>query len=137
MRILRYLTGDILLHTLAVSVVLFLVVFAGRFIRYLAEAAVGSLTGDVLLPIMLFKLPGFFEMILPLGLFIGTLLSLGRLYAESEMVVLRACGVGPGKLAIYIMVPALAVMSCVGVLSLCGDKPKNLLNPCITVCQPN
>ena len=94
MRILRYLTGDILLHTLAVSVVLFLVVFAGRFIRYLAEAAVGSLTGDVLLPIMLFKLPGFFEMILPLGLFIGTLLSLGRLYAESEMVVLRACGVG-------------------------------------------
>ena len=118
MRILRYLTGDILLHTLAVSVVLFLVVFAGRFIRYLAEAAVGSLTGDVLLPIMLFKLPGFFEMILPLGLFIGTLLSLGRLYAESEMVVLRACGVGPGKLAIYIMVPALAVMSCVGVLSL-------------------
>mgnify|MGYP003345769364 FL=1 len=118
MRILRYLTGDILLHTLAVSVVLFLVVFAGRFIRYLAEAAVGSLTGDVLLPIMLFKLPGFFEMILPLGLFIGTLLSLGRLYAESEMVVLRACGVGPGKLATYIMVPALVVMSCVGVLSL-------------------
>ena len=67
---------------------------------------------------MLFKLPGFFEMILPFGLFIGTLLSLGRLYAESEMVVLRACGVGPGKLAIYTMVPALAVMSCVGVLSL-------------------
>ena len=57
-------------------------------------------------------------MILPLGLFIGTLLSLGRLYAESEMVVLRACGVGPGKLATYIMVPALVVMSCVGVLSL-------------------
>ena len=81
MRILRYLTRDILLHTVAVSFVLFLVVFAGRFIRYLAEAAVGSLTGDVLLPIMLFKLPGFFEMILPLGLFIGILLSLGRLYA--------------------------------------------------------
>ena len=59
-------------------------------------------------------------MILPLGLFIGTLLSLGRLYAESEMVVLRACGVGPGKLATYIMVPALVVMSCVGVLS-AGD----------------
>jgi len=71
MRILQYLTRDILLHTVAVSFVLFLVVFAGRFIRYLAEAAVGSLTGDVLLPIMLFKLPGFFEMILPLGLFIG------------------------------------------------------------------
>ena len=118
MRILRYLTRDILLHAAAVSFVLFLVVFAGRFIRYLAEAAVGSLTGDVLLPIMLFKLPGFFEMILPLGLFIGILLSLGRLYAESEMVVLRACGVGPGKLALYVMIPAAVVMVVVATLSL-------------------
>ena len=118
MRILRYLTRDILLHALAVSVVLFLVVFAGRFIRYLAEAAVGSLTGDVLLPIMLFKLPGFFEMILPLGLFIGILLSLGRLYADSEMVVLRACGIGPSKLAGYVMVPAVIVMIGVAILSL-------------------
>lgn len=118
MRILRYLTRDILTHTLAVSFVLFLVVFAGRFIRYLAEAAVGSLTGDVLLPIMLFKLPGFLEMILPLGLFIGILLSLGRLYADSEMVVLKACGVGPGRLALYVMAPATLVMMTVAVLSL-------------------
>ena len=118
MRILRYLTRDILLHALAVSLVLFLVVFAGRFIRYLAEAAVGSLTGDVLLPIMLFKLPGFFEMILPLGLFIGILLSLGRLYAESEMVVLKACGIGPGRLSVYVMVPAVIVMLSVATLSL-------------------
>ena len=100
------------------SLVLFLVVFAGRFIRYLAEAAVGSLTGDVLLPIMLFKLPGFFEMILPLGLFIEVLLSLGRLYAESEMVILRACGIRPSRLAGYIMLPALIVMLAVAVLSL-------------------
>ena len=118
MRILRYLTRDILLHALAVSLVLFLVVFAGRFIRYLAEAAVGSLTGDVLLPIMLFKLPGFFEMILPLGLFIGILLSLGRLYAQSEMVVLKACGIGPGRLSVYVMVPAVIVMLAVAALSL-------------------
>ena len=107
-----------MVHTLAVSFVLFLVVFAGRFIRYLAEAAVGSLTGDVLLPIMLFKLPGFFEMILPLGLFIGILLSLGRLYADSEMVVLRACGVGPGRLAMYVMWPAFFITIAVASLSL-------------------
>ena len=118
MRILRYLTKDILTHTLAVSFVLFLVVFAGRFIRYLAEAAVGSLTGDVLLPIMLFKLPGFLEMILPLGLFIGILLSLGRLYSDSEMVVLKACGVGPGRLALYVLLPASLIMLVVAVLAL-------------------
>lgn len=118
MRIFLYLTRDVLSHTLAVTLVLFLVVFSGRFIRYLAEAAVGSLTADILLPVMLFRLPSFFELILPLGLFLGILLSLGRLYAESEMVILKACGLSPGRLAGYLLVPAFLVMSLVAFLSL-------------------
>lgn len=118
MRIFRYLSGDVLSHTAAVAFVLFLVVFSGRFIKYLAEAAVGDITVDVLLPVMLFKLPSFFELILPLSLFIGILLSLGRLYAESEMVVLRACGVGPWRLVGYLLVPAIAVALMVALLTL-------------------
>ena len=117
-RILHYLTRDILIHTVAVSLVLFLVVFAGRFIRYLSEAAIGSLTGDVLLPIMWYKLPGFLEMILPLSFFIGILLSLGKRYAESEMVVLSACGLSPSKLALYCFFPAALIMVLVAILSL-------------------
>ena len=78
MRIFRYLTSDILTHTLAVAVVLFAVVFSGRFIRYLAEAAVGDITADILLPVMLYRLPSFFELILPLSLFIGILLAICR-----------------------------------------------------------
>ena len=118
MRLFLYLTKDIISHALAVAFVLFLVVFAGRFIRYLAEAAVGSLTADVLLPVMLFKLPSFFELILPLALFIGILLSLGRLYAESEMVVIRACGMGPLRLSLYVSVTGVAVMVVVAWLTL-------------------
>jgi lipopolysaccharide export system permease protein len=118
MRIFRYLTNDVLSHTAAVAFILFLVVFSGRFIKYLAEAAVGDLTADVLLPVMLFKLPSFFELILPLSLFIGILLSLGRLYAESEMVILKACGFGPRRIAAYILVPSTGVMLLVAFLSL-------------------
>ena len=118
MRIFRYLTSDILTHTLAVTVVLFAVVFSGRFIRYLAEAAAGDITADILLPVMLYRLPSFFELILPLSLFIGILLALGRLYADSEMVVLRACGVSPAKLARLILIPSAIVASVVGLLSL-------------------
>ena len=92
MRTLRYLTLDVIIHTLAVSLVLFLVVFSGRFIKYLAEAAIGDLSADILLPVMLYKLPAFFELILPLGFYIGLLLSFGRLYADSEMVIFRASG---------------------------------------------
>ena len=67
MRTLRYLTLDVITHTLAVSLVLFLVVFSGRFIKYLAEAAIGDLSAGILLPVMLYKLPAFFELILPLA----------------------------------------------------------------------
>ena len=118
MRIFLYLTRDVVTHTLAVAFVLFLVVFSGRFIKYLAEAAVGSLSADVLLPVMLFKLPSFFELILPLALFIAVLLSLGRMYAESEMVVLKACGVSPSRLAVFLLVPGLVIMCLVASLTL-------------------
>ncbi len=118
MRIFLYLTRDVVAHTLAVTFVLFLVVFSGRFIKYLAEAAVGSLSADVLLPVMLFKLPSFFELILPLALFIGILLSVGRMYAESEMVVLKACGITPTRLASYLLVPGLFIMCLVAFLTL-------------------
>ena len=118
MRIFRYLASDVLTHTLAVAVVLFVVVFSGRFIRYLAEAAVGDITAEILLPVMLYRLPSFFELILPLSLFIGILLAFGRLYADSEMVVLRACGISPAKLARLALIPALFIASLVALLSL-------------------
>lgn len=118
MRIFRYLTGDVLSHTAAVALVLFLVVFSGRFISYLAEAAVGDLTADILLPVMLYKLPSFFELILPLSVFIGILLSLGRLYAESEMVVLRACGLSPLRLAALLSPMVLLITVLVAAMSL-------------------
>ncbi len=118
MKIFRYLAGDVLNHTGAVALVLFLVVFSGRFIKYLAEAAVGELSADILLPVMVYKLPSFFELILPLSLFIGILLALGRLYADSEMVVLKACGIGQWRIASYLTLPMIAVALLVALLSL-------------------
>ncbi|MEP0202148.1 MAG: LPS export ABC transporter permease LptF [Halioglobus sp.] len=118
MRILRYLTKDILIHMVAVSFVLLVIIVSGRFVKYLAEAAVGDLAADVLLPVMLYRLPGFLELIIPLGLFLGILMSYGRLYAQSEMVVLAATGVGPSRLAGYTLVSAVIVMLLVAILSL-------------------
>ena len=34
-------------------------------------------------------------MLVPIGLFLGIVLALGRLYHESEMTAMAACGVGP------------------------------------------
>jgi len=118
MRTQRYLTTDVMTHTLAVSLVLFLVVFSGRFIKYLAEAAIGDLAADILLPVMLYKLPAFFELILPLGFYIGVLLSFGRLYADSEMVILRASGTSQSQLFQRIIPAVIIVTATVAFISL-------------------
>ena len=118
MRTLRYLTLDVITHTLAVSLVLFLVVFSGRFIKYLAEAAIGDLSAGILLPVMLYKLPAFFELILPLGFYIGLLLSFGRLYADSEMVIFRASGTSQVQLFRHVAPATLAVTAGVAVIAL-------------------
>jgi lipopolysaccharide export system permease protein len=118
LRLRRYLSSDVLGHTVAVSAVLLAIIITGRFVKYLAEAASGKLAAEILLPVMFYRLPGFLELLLPLGLFIGILMAYGRLYVESEMVVMAACGIGPGRLARITLVPALIVTLAVAGLAL-------------------
>ena len=118
MVILRYLARDIIVHTAAVSFTLLLIIFTGRMAKYLAEAAAGDIPGNILFPLMFFRIPGFMELILPLGLFIGILMSYGRLYVNREMVVLFAGGLRNSELLFYTLVPAIFISVIVSVLSL-------------------
>ena len=74
----RYISRQLLMATIAVSCVLVVILVFGRFIKYLADAGAGQLESDVLLAVMFFRLPGFLELILPLGLFLGILLAFGE-----------------------------------------------------------
>jgi lipopolysaccharide export system permease protein len=65
-----------------------------------------------------FRLPGFLQLILPLGLFLGILLSYGRLYLESEMTVLSATGMSQQRLLAMTLFPATLVALVVAWLSL-------------------
>lgn len=109
MIVFRYLSREVLLTSSAVSAVLLVIIMSGRFIKYLAQAAQGVLDPGVLLMIMGYRIPGFLQLILPLGLFLGILLAYGRLYLESEMTVLTATGMSEQRLLSYTMVPALLV----------------------------
>ncbi len=117
MLIFRYLSKEILQVMTAVSIALLLITMSSRFVKYLAQAAAGDLATDVLLSIMLFRIPGFLELIIPLALFIGILLAYGRLYVESEMVVLSACGISNKRLLGYTMLVAGFVSLLVACLS--------------------
>ena len=103
---------------LAVSVTLLVIVTSSRFVKYLAQAASGDLAPEVVLELLVYRMPGFLELVLPLGLFIGILMSYGRLYVESEMTVMSACGLSTRRLALYTLIPSLLVAVTVGWLSL-------------------
>ena len=106
------------MHTGAVSLVVFLVVFSSQFVRRLADVAEGDLAAGFLASIMFFSIPSYFELILPLGFFVGLMLALGRLYIDSEMVVLSASGIGPLHLVRWVLVSGAIVAALSAGLSL-------------------
>ncbi|WP_018927094.1 LPS export ABC transporter permease LptF [Pseudomonas umsongensis] len=118
MIVFRYLSREVLLTLSAVSAVLLVIIMSGRFIKYLAQAASGLLDPGSLFLIMGFRLPGFLQLILPLGLFLGILLAYGRLYLESEMTVLSATGMSQQRLFAMTLFPATLVALIVAWLSL-------------------
>lgn len=125
MIVFRYLSREVLVTLSAVSAVLLVIIMSGRFIKYLAQAAQGVLDPGVLFLIMGFRLPGFLELILPLGLFLGFLLAYGRLYLDSEMTVLAATGMSQQRLMAYSLAPATLVALLVAWLSL-GLAPQGV-----------
>jgi len=103
---------------LAVSLILLMVLVSGRLIKYLAEAASGNISADVLLTIMGYTLLDYIGLIMPLGLFIGILLTYGRLYLDSEMTVMSATGMSYRRLLGYSLIPAIGVSAIVSCFSL-------------------
>lgn len=118
MRIYRYLFKEVGSNFAAVAIVLLLIFVSGRFVKYLAEVASGTISSKVLFSILFFRIPGLVELILPLALFLGVMLAYGRLYVESEMVVLQACGVSKRRLLVYTQGPALLVMLLTALFSI-------------------
>ncbi|TDT43056.1 lipopolysaccharide export system permease protein [Halospina denitrificans] len=116
--IFRYLGRQVLTTMLAVALVLLLVFMSGRFLQYLAAAARGEFAAGVLFIIMGYRLPEFLELILPLSFFLAILLTYGRMYQESEMTVLTACGVSERQVLFLTLGPGLLVTAVVASMSL-------------------
>ena len=118
MIIFRYLAREILLTSLAVVTALLFIIMVSRFNKYLSMAAEGDLASNVLFVLLIYQLPRILEMLMPLSLFMGVLLAFGRLYSESEMVVLSACGISTRRIIFYTLLPTFCVAGLVGYCSL-------------------
>ncbi|GGB36850.1 LPS export ABC transporter permease LptF [Oceanisphaera marina] len=103
----RYLFWETLKTQLAVLFVLLLIFISQNFIEVLGGAANGTIPAGLVGKLLLLNVPDMTTLMLPISLFLGILFAHGRLYAESEMTVMRAVGIGPGKIMVITLVLAL------------------------------
>lgn len=94
----RYLFGEFLQSTFAVLVVLLMVSVGAVFADVLRDIASGKVPAGLMFTQMGLQLIRYMPILLPLGLLLGLMLAVGRLYRDAEMPVLASIGIGPGRL---------------------------------------
>ncbi|MFI4955534.1 MAG: LPS export ABC transporter permease LptF [Gammaproteobacteria bacterium] len=114
----RYLVKEILVNTAAVTLVLVLVGIMNQFVVFLGRAAAGQFPVSLLLEIVALNIPFLLSFMLPFGFFLGVLLGFGRLYAESEMTVMLACGFSVSHLVWVTLVTSIGLAILCGVLTI-------------------
>lgn len=114
----RYVFREVLQIFVAVLAVLLMIYVSNRFVRYLAQAASGYISSDVIVQLILLKLAQNMSVLLPLALYLAVLLALGRLYRDSEIIAMAAGGIGVRKLTYALLWFGLGFALLTGSLSL-------------------
>lgn len=121
MRLLTaYISREMTLSFVAVLGVLLLVIMGGEVARLLTEALEGRLSPDLVLQLVLLKIPMAMEILLPLSVLLAVMLTFGRLYHDREMEVLAASGIAPRYFVRLVMLLALIAALMAGFFSLFG-----------------
>lgn len=93
MLIFRYLLRETFKSQIAVFLILMAIFITLKFARILGDATDGDVPADLVLGFIALYSPILASLVLPISLFLGVMLAHGRLYVDSEMTVLKACGV--------------------------------------------
>lgn len=105
----RHLQMRVLAATAALSLLLLLLSLSARMSGYVSSAAAGQMAPELVLPIMLYRLPEILELVIPLALFISVLFCHGQMQRHNEILAMQATGYGDGQLLRAISLAALVV----------------------------
>ncbi|MCC6203246.1 MAG: LPS export ABC transporter permease LptF [Gammaproteobacteria bacterium] len=90
----RYLTREVASTFIAVSAVLVIIFATFSMGRFLTDAASGLLRPIEVAELTALKALIALEVLLPIGLYFGLIITLGALHGHSELIALQACGIG-------------------------------------------
>jgi lipopolysaccharide export system permease protein len=94
----RYLLREAIQSWLAVTGVLLVILVSNQLSRTLQKAAEQSLPQEVVLTLIGLSTIENLTVLMPVGLLLAIVLAFGRLYHESEMAAVQACGIGTWRL---------------------------------------
>ncbi|MEA1937725.1 MAG: LptF/LptG family permease, partial [Pseudomonadota bacterium] len=95
----RYHFRALLVATVFVTVVLTFAVWLSQSIAVLEMVAEGGAPISLFLRIVMLMIPEFLAIVLPIALFVCTLFIYHKAQGDCELIVLRASGIGPWRLA--------------------------------------
>lgn len=101
-----------------VFVVLVGITLTTQFIRYLGQAAAGTLAVDAVAAMLSFSALGYFPVLLSLTLFVSVLMTLTRSYRDSEMIVWFSSGMSLYAWVRPVLVFSLPLVFTIALLSL-------------------
>ncbi|MDN5864128.1 MAG: LPS export ABC transporter permease LptF [Gammaproteobacteria bacterium] len=114
----RYVARQTLVVWAGVTAVLVAIVVVNRFAVYLGQAAAGEIPGAETFVLLGLSVLSLLEVVIPVSLFLAVMLTLGRLYRDSEATVAWACGLTPARLYRPFAVLAVAAAILLAVLAL-------------------
>lgn len=115
----RYVFREVAITWLAVTGVLLAILVSNQLARILGLAASDGLPQKVVMTLIVLTSMQNLTVLMPIGMLLAVMMALGRLYHDSEMAAVRACGSGPERL--YLPVMLLAVMVAAGLAWLAFD----------------
>lgn len=94
----KYLIKEVARSQLAILFILLLIFFSQKLVRILGAAVDGEIPASLVLSLLALGLPDMAQLILPLSLFLALLMTFGKLYSDSEITVMYACGLSGFRL---------------------------------------
>jgi lipopolysaccharide export system permease protein len=107
----RYILREVLVSWVSVSGVLLAILVTNQVARVLERAAESQYPRGVVIELIALGTVQNLSLILPVGLLLGIVLGLGRLYHDSEMSAAQACGAGSRP----VLVPVLSFTAVLAV----------------------
>ena len=116
----RYFSKELAQTFAGVSIVLLLVIVGQSFVSLLAKVMKGKLPADVVISMLGLGILKSAILLIPFALLLTIMLSLGRLYRDSEIYAIKASGIGSLSLLRYaslLFIPLIIFLLYLSVLS--------------------